>query len=634
LRETIINDAVRVYEKTDATLSVPQEMRTKKISIWGYNMKRLLLILGLVLWVSPIWATTYYMRADGNASKKSSATSCSSASTAMSVSTHNSQTFSPGDVIFLCSNGGDFKSSIIVPSSGSTANAITYTNAAGQKPTIDLSVNVGSSGWTHVGNGVYKKSGSGRILWEDSIPLRAASSNACTDGNWHYTISSNVLYYKPTTGTPASHIVEALWFPTYGIDLRNRSNITIAGLNFNRCGYAICHGQNKSSPVSPIQNIIIRDNTITRTFWGIWSELFSNGIESNVSIYNNQLSYVNSGISAWTGSDNTPGHSQHHTGYLITKNQILHLDSLTDSVMWTDALLKAYYFTDHEGISFQDVQNSTVSFNIITNTFNRDFTSDVHWNRAIYFYLTNGVAKTSGNIVEYNYISGHYFPAMYVSAAVGNAGFDNNIFRYNILNYTGTDSNHSSFSVNFYQGSNPANGTNYFVNNTIFNATAGLAIETNAHNKGSGYGSVGAWIFRNNIIHSRSCANINSEYSQLTFDHNIYNISVKWSWNLNARGLTFTDWRSKGFDREGSMAADPLLNNPGKGDFTLQSSSPAIDTGANLGTQFENGLHPASIWPNNVQIGNQNNLGSGWEIGAYEYIGNAEPRSPKKRIVK
>lgn len=576
-------------------------------------------------------AATYFLRADGTAGNKSLATSCSSAASALSAEKHNTQTFLPGDVIYLCSDGGDFKSSIIVSSSGAPGNPITYTNASGQTPTIDLSVNVGNTDWTNVGNGVYRKKGFGRILWEDGVPLPAATSNACTDGKWHYVISSNVLYYKPSSGTPANHKIKTLWFPTYGLDLRNQSNITIQGLSFNRCGYAIVHGQNKSAPVSNIHNIVIQNNTITRSYWGIWSEVFNNGIESNVIIKNNRLSYVNSGISAWTGSDNKPGHSQHHTGYLITKNQILHLYSLTDSVVWSDALLKAYYYTDHEGISFQDVQNSLISFNIITNTFKKAFTSDMHWNRAIYFYLTNGVAKTSDNIVEYNYISGHYNPAIYVSAAPGGAGFENNIFRYNVMNYWDTDKTHNSFSVNFYTGSNASGGTNYFVNNTIYNAFAGMAMATNAYNKQSGYGSVGNWVFRNNIINSYKFGSINSQYSQLTFDHNIYNISADWAWLLNSSGMRFDRWQSRGFDVAGSISADPLLNNPEKGDFSLKAGSPAIDKGANQGTSYENALHPGSTWPDNVVTVNQNQNGRRWEIGAYGFIDNASPSLGKKQ---
>lgn len=54
-------------------------------------------------------------------------------------------------------------------------------------------------------------------------------------------------------------------------------------------------------------------------------------------------------------------------------------------------------------------------------------------------------------------------------------------------------------------------------------------------------------------------------------------------------------------------------------DFTLQSTSPCIDKGTNLGSPYDQGLNPASIWPSNVSMLDQDNFGSGWEIGAFVY---------------
>ncbi len=58
-------------------------------------------------------------------------------------------------------------------------------------------------------------------------------------------------------------------------------------------------------------------------------------------------------------------------------------------------------------------------------------------------------------------------------------------------------------------------------------------------------------------------------------------------------------------------------------DFTLQPTSPAIDRGINLGSPYNQGLDKNSTWPNNVSTLDQNNYGSGWEIGAYVFTGVA-----------
>ena len=63
-----------------------------------------MLTLGLVI---PAWSATYYMRADGTAANKAAATGPASDKTkCMSITTHNKQTFSPGDRIYLSSQGG------------------------------------------------------------------------------------------------------------------------------------------------------------------------------------------------------------------------------------------------------------------------------------------------------------------------------------------------------------------------------------------------------------------------------------------------------------------------------------------------------------------------------------------------
>ncbi|MCK5218042.1 right-handed parallel beta-helix repeat-containing protein [bacterium] len=55
-------------------------------------------------------------------------------------------------------------------------------------------------------------------------------------------------------------------------------------------------------------------------------------------------------------------------------------------------------------------------------------------------------------------------------------------------------------------------------------------------------------------------------------------------------------------------------------EFTLQSASPAKNKGANLGSPYDQGLNPSSVWPNNVSTLDQDNYGSDWEIGAFVFL--------------
>jgi len=561
----------------------------------------ILSVVLMLLTTCPVNGATYYMRADGKAARKSTATSCSSAATAMSVATHNKESFSRGDVISLCDDGGDYRTSIIAPSSGTKGHPILYKNAEGKKPVIDLSVDVGgSSGWTNMGGGVYRKKGCGRVFWEDDVPLKAATSQACNDGKWFYPMGALTLYYKPTSGTPSNHLIRSMWFDReltpYGLDLRNRSNITVQGLKFVRCGGGIGHGQNLSSPVSPITNIVLRNNMFSRCMWAIWSQVNNNGVESDVSIHDNFIDYCNSGISAWTNSDSTPGHTQHHARYSITGNRIVHHYSITDSKVWSDVLLTSYYYTDHEGISFQDVQDSVISDNSISATFDKDFTSDEYWTRAIFLYLTNGRTPTSGNSILRNYIYGHYEPAIYITSASGHAGFQNNVIAHNVMYYDGSYSEHHSF-ITRSTSDNNLSGTNYFINNTILNSRKGLAVSASYYKDGN-------WVVRNNIISSYDKIFISpaNDKGNFTFDHNLYSNTT--GFQIGNIAMKFYEWKNKKkYDAVGSIIGNPRFVSAGK-DFHLQSCSPAKGAGVSVGIEKYYSGNPVSGKP---------------DIGVYEF---------------
>jgi hypothetical protein len=72
-----------------------------------------------------------------------------------------------------------------------------------------------------------------------------------------------------------------------------------------------------------------------------------------------------------------------------------------------------------------------------------------------------------------------------------------------------------------------------------------------------------------------------------------------------------------------NLYSNPLFVSTSTNNFALTSSSPAIDAGLNLGTTYDMGLDPASTWPSNIILDNQNSNGKGWEIGAYVYPNQA-----------
>ena len=123
---------------------------------------------------------------------------------------------------------------------------------------------------------------------------------------------------------------------------------------------------------------------------------------------------------------------------------------------------------------------------------------------------------------------------------------------------------------------------------------------------------------RNNISWciSGDCEHINTSNPTpgLTWDHNNWSSAVSGSASGTGDVIEVpklqktTGWRSMtGGDLKGS-------------DFTLQPTSPAIDKGATLGSPYNQGLNPASTWPDNIFTLDQDGYGD-WEIGAYVFTG-------------
>ena len=83
---------------------------------------------------------------------------------------------------------------------------------------------------------------SGYSVWEDGLMLRGASANTCLDGNVYFDSSAQILYYKPSSGTPANHLIEHGYAGRSIYAPGNNSYITVDGLQFNREGSYVSNG--------------------------------------------------------------------------------------------------------------------------------------------------------------------------------------------------------------------------------------------------------------------------------------------------------------------------------------------------------------------------------------------------------
>lgn len=151
-------------------------------------------------------ATTYYMRADGSAANKAAAIGPTSDPTAcMNTTVHNAQTFSAGDIILLSDLGGNYTTNLVVPSSGTLGNPITYKNAPSESPVVSVStgpwISSTKSHWTI--DGINLIATAERAINIGSGVSAGISISNCTFASSTYGVTFN----GPTTNAVISNCV-------------------------------------------------------------------------------------------------------------------------------------------------------------------------------------------------------------------------------------------------------------------------------------------------------------------------------------------------------------------------------------------------------------------------------------------
>lgn len=155
------------------------------------------------------------------------------------------------------------------------------------------------------------------------------------------------------------------------------------------------------------------------------------------------------------------------------------------------------------------------------------------------------------------------------------------------------------------------------------------------------YTHTGEWttvhaLLKNNISHAPSSYHVSyntgvSNAANIVSNYNcFYPISgsqfVFISSGTVANPTTWASWQ--GLSESGcvfdpnSMVTDPNVIDVESGDFQLDSMSPCIDAGVDLGFQYDDVLDPDSDtadWVNTVSTFDHDLHGTGWDIGAYVY---------------
>ncbi len=180
--------------------------------------------------------TTYYIRADGTASKANAVGPASDSTACMSVATHNAASFDGGDVILLSDQGGDFTSRILAPTGGVIYRAVTD-----EYPTIRRSTLIpAETSWTEAGDTYYvavPNMPDSMGCWVDGTTVLARDASAdLSPGEYWADTENERLYVRLSDDSDPGDV--DIYYNHNGacFTALNRDDLTIDGLAFQHGG--------------------------------------------------------------------------------------------------------------------------------------------------------------------------------------------------------------------------------------------------------------------------------------------------------------------------------------------------------------------------------------------------------------
>lgn len=505
---------------------------------------------------------TYYVDADqGNDNNIGSSETDAWAT----ISKVNGFTFNAGDSICFRTND-TWREQLTVPSSGSSGSPIVFTkyDSTGESGSNPILCGADTAmGWDEYGSGVWRKYFTAEVfsVWDnDSAMTRRVDNlaNVVSNAGHFLWLNDSIYLHVYDDSDPTSNGREyEVSARTENIDDNGKDYITIDNISCIQTG-----GSNA-------------------TLGGIKLTGSNNTIQ-NCSIYDHRRH----GLSFYTGCDNS-----------IADNCTIYHSYSTSAVTFYGA----------------GCDDNTLKQSVI-------------WNDPPQVYgggppiRMHGAAERS--IIEKNKIyDGNTFDLI----DLYDAGTDETIIRYNYFYDVGVNmiSLVNGDSTEVYNNvflSSDATGSTIFLddainnkiyNNSFYNTAAQFAIDLDDASTTT--------LIKNNVIYSGKYIAV--EAGSVTNTVSGYNIFYGGSGNFfNWSGSdynTFANWKSNSSQDANSLNSDPLYTTNGS-DFTLQSTSPAINVGVNLGATYDDGLNSTSTWPSSVTTLDQDDYGS-WEIGAYIY---------------
>lgn len=512
------------------------------------------------------------------------------------ISKINSSTFGPGNTIYF-KKGDIWRESLVVPSSGSAGNPITFgAYGSGAKPRISAFDIVEFGGPD--GNGVYQYADYDDERWltlRDGLPVAPGTGTNPSPDQAFW--GSNYVWYKPPAGhTPSEYVMEvSKRYRTLYIN--GKDYITVDGLQFQ--------GGNGESIETDGTTIDIRDSTnITITNFDVrnsyQSLFYVRAVAKDVSNYtisNGTVEYGVDGIEIY-GS----------TSYAVDNVTI---DNVVISNIgnWANDT-RASGNVDREGIGINGYGNSAGY--TLTNLSIHDVGNATDSNNyGIFIYQVDNVTVSKFEVYNCARTGIAIWDGAYPSS--------NNVnIRHGIVRNNG---NTTISSTQYSGGINVVSPNGGGLDNlTIYNVDIygnGGDATTDATKKGGlllrDYGGTSDSVItiKNNIISHNNTYDVNiyqtgGDFTGETMDRNLYYRAAGTGFMYNNVAKTWSEWQGLGYDTNG-VNSDPLYVTAGS-DFHLQVGSPAIDKGINVSLTSD-------------YAGNLIPVGGAQDIGAYERQG-------------
>jgi len=566
-------------------------------------------ILTLILLCSPIslllslpraQATNYYVDSiAGNDSNNGT----SSFTPWQTIAKINRSIFNPGDSI-LFKSGDTWRERLNITNSGLAGNPITFGSyGVGATPIIsgaNLATNwesvVAGGSATKVTIWSVSQTSSTNQVFEDGRRLASSvAPSAMSAGSFYYGAAEGKVYVRTfSDDNPNSHTME-ITSRDYAIyEAGGAKYITLQNLQTSSANTADIYFNGSAFII--ISNISAINS-------------FGEGIRFDVV----SSSTIVSSTAAWNGAngisaDDVPG--------LVINGCIAHDNASFANVNYTAGIKINPDYAPYPPSTNVTIENSKSYANGM---------GQPDWRGA-------GIwADTIGNnlLVQYNLVYGNNLNGIYLDAD------SSETVAYNVVYRNGQNgaANGDGITVN---GDGRATTGNSVYGNTVYgNLWAGIRVSGASITSGCESNTVENNIAVNTVSGPNLSATGGCENSGRNGSGNVYayNAFGPQSSNFIEYGLgkylsSYAVFDAAYGTSTHSLGGDPLFTNSDADDFTLQSRSPAIDTGLNLGPTYQLALAPFSVWPSGVATLNENTLGAGWEVGAYVYNTNTSLRPP------